>query len=1698
MKRAAGLSLLLLSLLTLKVAGQIDGAVITPSAFNVGSVLTAGYTNTPKTNDHVDFEWFYSPSGTSIGTSSTYTVLSSDQGKAIYITATEKKDADNSIVAGPFTSSSTTVNSFPVASYAGISGLPHSGMTLTGTYVYSDADSDPESGTTFQWYRGNSPGGASPVTIGSGLSSYTLTNSDVGHYIGFSVTPSSSSGSVPGNTVTSAVWTGPVLANSAPTVASVNILGSLSVNSTLYGNYVYSDAEGDVEGSSGFQWYRASDASGTGSVTIPGATSLSYKLTNADTLKYIGFSVQPAAITGTSPGTTITTTTYVGPVTNNAPVASSVSISGGLNAGNALTGHYVYSDQEGDIEDGSTYQWYSSGTLNGTYTAISGENGIVHVITLYEHGEYFKFYVTPKAATGRITGTEVQSSGWGPANSKPVASSPSISGTVAIGNTLTAVYTYSDVDGDGEGTTTFRWFRNGTVISGAVSGTYLITSDDEGYKLSFEVTPVSSIGYPDTGDPVVSAETIAVPSSGSLPVASQVCVEGTNATGNSIKGKYLFTYSPSEDHSVYRWMRDNDTISGETSITYTLTSVDAGHDIYFVVIPYSKYPAHKKGIAVKSAPLARITMAADSYSVADSPVTLTANVSGGVFSGTGVSSGIFSPAIAGTAGSPYTIYYNLSIINSSTTCSETASDQISVVPVSSYFSSFRNYYCHDGGTDTIYVENVPGTATSMTFRMTNPSGIVGLLNPKAVIIDPGQMRPGNKVDTLFFTYYDGGSYFPVSRPLVIDSVGTNTALVNLDPAYCEGSGKKYVTIEGTYPGGGSAIWTGTLMTDLTATSAFIDPSLGSAGSTYPITYQYVSPIGCKSNTVSKSVKINSLPNSSFTLDATYNIEGGAKDLTPSVSGGNFVGPGVIGTKFYPSIAGQGTFEIKYYITDINSCSSNTSKTTTVRKAEGTINNLPAIICYRDTTYNISVSSLPSGTTVTDFTNTKNSLIHSAGSLLAQYGVAAAGSGNDTVRFSYKWDGVDYTLSRAVFIDSIGKVVISGLKDNYCDYEGTVSLRVFVENSTGNGNFSFTGPDTSFTNYGNLADFYPSKTPPSALPYYVKYTHVSTVNSSGCRKTVSSPVTVNKSPAVAILTSRVTVNYEESPFVLSGSPSDGLFSGKGIYRQGPDYVFNPLVAGLGNIEITFSYVDSKGCYAAVKDTLIVSNAQGTIQGINSNSQYCYDGPDDTLKYVSVSTWLFGQFIGDGLTNISSGQAVFRPSASGKGDHKIVFRYFDLMGTPFEVPAVLKVDSIGQVSINNLSIGAVFCNNQAAFPLFGSNPDGVFSGPVTGNMLDPSKGSGNTSVGFTYTNAKTGCSSSTNVPIVINSAPLISFVPADVCIESNKDSTRFINNTTPADSISKWSWVFNEAGGSSSSSLKEPEYLYKTGGLHKVSLTATTIKDCSATLENTIDLGVKPIAGFTWQNECYHTGDSLLFKDNTISSSKIISRTWNFFDGDSLHTTNSLKYPQKSVGWLKVRYIVNTNYTGCSDTITQNIYVRPTVALANGDSYYENFENGNGGWVKDYKSVNSWTLGTPDRKAIKKASSGTNAWYTAYDITKRDTALYSVVSPCFDFTVIERPMIRLWTWKRFEQNRNGASLQYKIGDSGSWEYVGTLDDGIHWFNSALIGTSGSYLLGWTTSTPDTAWSESRHKLDWLQGKKDVKFRISYGSDGTSNTD
>ncbi|MDY6991713.1 MAG: DUF1566 domain-containing protein, partial [Pseudomonadota bacterium] len=85
-----------------------------------------------------------------------------------------------------------------------------------------------------------------------------------------------------------------VVANTVPEASNVVIVGTLQVGALLTGNYTFSDADGDPENASVFQWYRADDAQGSNMRAIAGATVTTYRLVAADANSAIKFCVMPS------------------------------------------------------------------------------------------------------------------------------------------------------------------------------------------------------------------------------------------------------------------------------------------------------------------------------------------------------------------------------------------------------------------------------------------------------------------------------------------------------------------------------------------------------------------------------------------------------------------------------------------------------------------------------------------------------------------------------------------------------------------------------------------------------------------------------------------------------------------------------------------------------------------------------------------------------------------------------------------------------------------------------------------------------------------------------------------------------------------------------------------------------------------------------------------------------------------------------------------------------------------------------------------------------------------------------------------------------------------------------------------------------------------------------------------------------------
>ena len=452
----------------------------------------------------------------------------------------------------------TTRNSEPTANVVEITGNTFVGNTLTGGYAYSDVDGDPEGASSYRWLRDDQP-----ISSATFLN-YTLNQADAGTTISFEVTPKAATGAVIGQARSASIV---VQFNDAPTANNVAIAGIPFVGNTLTGSYAFSDADGDLEGASSYRWLRGNQA-------ISGATAASYTLIQADAGTTISFEVTPKAATGVAIGQAGSASIVV--QFNDAPTASNVAIAGIPFVGNILTGSYAYSDVDGDPEGASSYRWLRDDQ------PISSATFLTYNLNQADAGTTISFEVTPNAATGVMIG-QTRSASIVVQNSAPTASLVAITGSTLIGNTLTGTYAYSDVDGDPEGASSYRWLRDDQPISSATFLNYTLNQADAGTTISFEVTPKAA-----TGVVIGQARSASiVVQFNDAPTASNVAITGMPFVGNILTGGYTYSDADSdlEGASTYLWLRDDQPIGSATSLNFTLNQADAGTTISFEVTP---------------------------------------------------------------------------------------------------------------------------------------------------------------------------------------------------------------------------------------------------------------------------------------------------------------------------------------------------------------------------------------------------------------------------------------------------------------------------------------------------------------------------------------------------------------------------------------------------------------------------------------------------------------------------------------------------------------------------------------------------------------------------------------------------------------------------------------------------------------------------------------------------------------------------------------------------------------------------------------------------------------------------------------------------------------------------------------------------------------------------------------------------------
>jgi hypothetical protein len=290
-------------------------------------------------------------------------------------------------------------------------------------------------------------------------------------------------------------------------------------------------------------------------------------------------------------GSASTSTTQATPPTNSSPptLSGSATVGATLSASPGSWG--------GDTPITYTYEWDACDSSGGSCSVISGASSQTYTVVSADAGHTIRVNVAAHNSAG--DGGPVLSAPTAVVSAGPPVNTaaPTVSGTLAIGDTLTA--TSGTWTGAQPITIAYQWERcdtnggNCNYIGGANAASYTVTSADAGHRLIVVVTASNSdgskpyavtVGNLGGGAPV---NTAAPKVSGSLSIGSTLSVSsGTWSGTQPVTVTYLWERCDTNGGNC-------GSIGGATGSSYTVTSSDANHRLIVVVTGKNSLGSHQ-------------------------------------------------------------------------------------------------------------------------------------------------------------------------------------------------------------------------------------------------------------------------------------------------------------------------------------------------------------------------------------------------------------------------------------------------------------------------------------------------------------------------------------------------------------------------------------------------------------------------------------------------------------------------------------------------------------------------------------------------------------------------------------------------------------------------------------------------------------------------------------------------------------------------------------------------------------------------------------------------------------------------------------------------------------------------------------------------------------------------------------------------
>ncbi len=536
----------------------------------------------------------------------------------------------------------------------------------------------------------------------------------------------------------------------------------------------------------------------------------------------------------------------------------------------------------------------------------------------------------------------------------------------------------------------------------------------------------------------------------------------------------------------------------------------------------------------------------------------------------------------------------------------------------------------------------------------------------------------------------------------------------------------------------------------------------------------------------------------------------------------------------------------------------------------------------------------------------------------------------------------------VIVNPLPVVSIYNLEPDYCADEPDVNITGIPTGGTGT--FSATSGLTD--NLNGTAVFSPTSVP-NGTSYNITYTYT---DGNGCVNDATSAVYVRNetspNPAFDNLEA-VYCDDDNTNYLITATPGDnnGSFSGPGggAFTDNNDgtATFNPSMLSIGTYSVSYTYVDPVTlCEGSTSQSVEVGVPMSIT---NLDPIYC----EDVGPFILTADRAGGEFKIDGVYSGPQGTATFDPSTIGSGIHTVTYEITNGISCSNSSTVQTEVIALPDASftldgVSNASTELKYCENNGLVTLQGDpNPGGTFScatGGVSGNKFNPDAVSvGAHKIYYSYTTAE-GCTNVDSATVYVEEVPTVDITGLanaycnDVSTVSIAGNPLNSGGTTPVPGTWTVPWgdatIFNDNGDGTAEFTPSNVPLE---GTYSITYSVSGSNGCLASVTRTVDVNFLPTVTFTGlPTEICKNADPVTLtgnpEDGNGSFTGPLASVSDNSDGTATFDPSSLATISHNITYAYTHPI-----TGCTDSKTRSIMVKPLPALysvTGGGSYCEN--------------------------------------------------------------------------------------------------------------------------------------------------------------------